>query len=891
MRFRHTITHDLQLPPFVTQWVTRVGNTAWTIDATPSVTVGALDESIIEAEFKILPGTYQIAYDITLSHNGILEVTFDKTNHSVTVGSGNTGSLAAGNHTGTINITVTDTSEGVQIGYADLSNNSNTIIINGIAILNTSHEISEPDGWKGAKIKLERDKEFFSLIEYYEGAAGGALIFYGDNGVEDGGINKIREIETNYGFDEIVEFSSEFDPDDTGIYNNLFAGLLDIPAKNEMKDNKMQVPVIRDDFWARFMARIDTPVSLSDLVDIDGNAVDPVEPITVNLTNQVIRRKYDGENREDRGVIDAFADNDYFQVDFDFDVLNEIDKKYNLPLTVNPERPANLFELEEAGIYTISIQSYVYFKDLTFGVAYVPANFGVDEYVNFFLQINDETPYEFSWEFIDFGGSEGINRFYLDIELSLKKGDLIRVYGRAEDPFTGLLSFFFWNSNEFYESNGYVSQMTITAQTTYPTTQAQGYLIHDLIHGVIARLGIGLDPFYSEFLGSTLTTTKQYDTDGCGWMYVILKGLQIRQYTLTEKPFFISFKEIWDGINPILNLGLGYEEIDSLQVIRIEEKEHFISSDGETSINFSNVREISSSYDKEFIFKKVTTGYKKWQSENASGIDDPQTKHVRATKLKTGEHLDIQSGFIAASLAVETTRRETKKKSADYKFDNDNFIIALNTDDVSPDVYRPELDENFNSVGNLFNSDTRYNLVLTPLRSLLRWIPYLNGCLQDYLQSVYKFTSGEGNYDMTSDYSCGSGQFCQAKSCDPRAENMDVDVNDDDFIDGYYFKPELYDIIVPMEWEEFELIRNNRKKDIGISQTDTDFHRFKIKMLEYDIVSAEATIKAWSKTKFNIQVVEGDPELNQCNLSNKNALLQENNDFILQQNGDLILLE
>src|SRR5690606_12171926 len=119
------------------------------------------------------------------------------------------------------------------------------------------------------------------------------------------------------------------------------------------------------------------------------------------------------------------------------------------------------------------------------------------------------------------------------------------------------------------------------------------------------------------------------------------------------------------------------------------------------------------------------------------------------TRFKgAGKDIPIRSGFIAASLTIETTRRTTIKKSSDYKYDNDTFIITINPEELSPESYNPELDENFDSVDNLLYSDSRYNLILTPLRNLLRWMDYLTIGLQSYLDSSIKFQSGEGNFDM-----------------------------------------------------------------------------------------------------------------------------------------------
>lgn len=727
--------------------------------------------------------------------------------------------------------------------------------------------ISEPDGWEGAKIKLERHHDFFSLIEYYEGAANSAFIFYGRNDAEgiDGGIEFIRQVETTYGFDANITFLVEYAPEDI-TFSTVFFGQLDIAQKTEMKDNRMQVPVIRDDFWAPFVNRYETPVNLSDLVDLDGNAVDPVEPITVNLTSQVIRKThYSFEPDKGSAVtIEIGAAELFIQFTPGEFELDEMEDFYHLTPFYNLERPVSSFDVAEEGTYVFDIQ-------WTLSAIFGAIENHVNNLTGIYLQVNEQDPIAFTLNDFTSSGKD-YTVFSLQTTLYLLAGDSVYIFAEAIDS-SQTITYGFWGTNGLV--NGPIDAPTydqprppamdaiptytrITADTKYPETQVEAYLIHDLIHGVLARIGLGTDPFYSEFFGGLLTTSKQYDADGCGWMYAIVKGLQLRQYTLAEKPFFISMKQIWEGINPILNLGLGYEVVDSVQVIRIEQKGHFI---GDTPpVNFSNVREISSSYDQDFIFKSITTGYKTGKPEDISGIDDPY-KQVRATRIKlSGKELNLESDFIASGLSIETTRRKTREKSADYKFDNNTFIISLNTDDLSPDVYLPELDENFASVTNLLNPETRYNLVLTPLRNLLRWANYLGGCLQSYLTSSYKFVSGEGNYDMTSDANLGS--CARAVIGDNLSESADISLASYNATFGYFFLPILYDILIPMEKEEFDLI--DRKQPIGISQTDSGHAEFHIKELEYEIIKGEAMIKAWPKVFFPINVVDQEITTPDC---------------------------
>lgn len=762
-----------------------------------------------------------------------------------------------------------------------------------------SQVIDEPAGWKDAKLRLERHNDFHSLIEHYDGGNDGGFMFYGDNGEINGGVDFIRDAELVYGLDvelnALVELSF-----DAQTYETIFTGQVDVSEKTELVDNKIEAPIIRDDFWSTFINRMDTPVSLSSLTDLDGNAVSAVTPIDMYLPSQKIVKKIISNLSYGTAIFQGdITLNGYIQFDFDNETLSEIDTKHHLYIAANPERPVSLIDVTEAGDYTFNIRIETSLIRETGGGIPACAGTRIRDVTSTFMEVliqkNDDTPLFFTKT--DFVTDSTVYSY--SGTLNLLAGDQIRIYGSINDvswkSASQAINLLVWgvdNSDVLIEDgqfsfNGVSCQLdsiilsnvnfgtassadtnptrfSVTANTVYPSTIAEGYLLHDAFYGVLQRIGLGNVPFYSEFLGSTLTNSKQYLSDGCGWRYAIIKGLQLRQYTLTEKPFFISFKQLWEGANPILNLGLSYTTILGVNTIQIEQKAEFYDT-GATSMDFSNVRDISAKYDHEYIFKTIKTGYKKWQSEDISGIDDPQTKKTYATRFKkVGKEISIESEFIAASLAIETTRRTTREKSADYKFDNDTFIIALNADDVSPDAYGPELRENFDSVSNLLNSDTRYNLTLTPLRNFLRWANFFNGGLYQYQTSSYKFVSAEGNYDMSSDYSCSSGLQCIAILCDPLSEKQDISLTTYFNTLGYLFIPIEFTITVPLEWGDYETIRNNPDKPIGISQTSIGHTSFYIKELSYEIVKGRATIKAWPRTPFSIEVIENTVSMLDC---------------------------
>lgn len=1275
--FRFTLSHEgsenepITLPDF-SLWSTRTGaDVEWTEGAIPEVTLpGSFPPTVSSSEyfnvdFSFIVGNiytitigYSVAYNSGNSNPRTVTLAILDNSFSVVFSEATAFPVTPGGDD-SISITFTADSSCKKVAIKVSSGSNVTISLESKsatefdpASLSSSLQITEPSGWIDAKLKLERHDDFHSLIEYFVGA----FVFYGRNGVDNGGIDYIRGLEQEFGCDVTILMAIELSVDSGKTYEELFNGQLDLSTISELFDNRAQIAIIREDFWSKFMLRKDTPVDLEAATDLDSLAiVDPVDPVNLYLPSQKIR--YNGEyNWLDSVTYPDQIDANGMQLDWEETVVDDI-KKFNLPrvpidigsIGTIATNLIGLFEAPYDGDFRI--RSKVTFGDL--GVTWTSGHLSVSVYLQKTNQPNVSEDLKFTNTQVIYG-AESVTEAVINKTMILKRGDQVAVYGHrllssneitffgtrrlqwkidvdvatdqnivlsGEQTIDGVLtsssrvlvrvqgapeengiyvtaagawsrasdadstpelinaavyvtagdsqinSAWRQDQDDFslgVNANNWVfiipsdertraypgglveNYLIIEADSTFKSTNAETFLIHDAAAAILKAYGLGEDnPFYSELLGSSLTNAREYEQDGCAWKYTLLKGLQARGYTLAQKPFFLSFDQWWKGANPILNLGLTYEEIggtstdveetilesvdtwdngagsepgtwdfgsfgypaisingsggpsgytvgdcitvgestyqfttliementggatpdiiftwaildagfneivtrdfiystygfhletftltppsggvyfalkainntpidtktvfvryatigvgeqiilndefdnssfwtnegagtlwvitggqltislaagtsrfftqeflgtvaghyvmitertltditfptDSLnlvfrfldeddnvvdstfdfgsanntspltyffttlvpitkveiiasinsgagidvaipffwlyaptgisdidvpqeKIIRVEEKEYFY--DRTPSLNISNVLDITRDYDNELIFNKIEIGYSQWQSEDISGIDDPQTKHTYATRFKKmGKPIQLHSEFIAASLALETTRRQTIEKSKDYKFDNNTFIVAINPDDVSPDSYRPELDENFSDINGLLNSETRYNTKITPARNLLRWVNFLGGALQSYLNSFYKFVSGEGNYDMSSKMiSEGTPDFdCLNESYDEQllSEKQDIQVTNE-----YLHLPLLYTININLSWEQYKLILAARRQAIGISQTESDHVPFFIKSLEYEICKSKCSIKAWPLTYFEI---------------------------------------
>ncbi len=89
------------------------------------------------------------------------------------------------------------------------------------------------------------------------------------------------------------------------------------------------------------------------------------------------------------------------------------------------------------------------------------------------------------------------------------------------------------------------------------------------------------------------------------------------------------------------------------------------------------------------------------------------------------------------------------------------------------------------------------------------------------------------------------------------------------------------------------LIRDNRKKAIGISQTDSNHVKFFIKDLEYSPVKGEVKITAWPVEFMNVEVIETTTNMLVCAPVDpcEDSFITEIGDEFVTEDEDCLILE
>lgn len=291
------------------------------------------------------------------------------------------------------------------------------------------------------------------------------------------------------------------------------------------------------------------------------------------------------------------------------------------------------------------------------------------------------------------------------------------------------------------------TEIFIKADSEFPATDAKLFLIHEAFNRTAEAITNDRMRVYSEYFGRTDSEPYAYAADGLGSLEALTKGLFIRRMDSDPaKPpvMGVSMKSLWEGVNPIHNIGMGIEpdpDRAGLQRLRIEPANHFYNDS--VIMRCTDVNKIDFEVSAKDIFSTFEFGFSKWEAEEFNGLDEILTKRIyRSVINSTQNPLSRISTFIASGYAIEVTRRQSTT-SKDWRYDNDVFIVCLKR--VDPDLL-VDLG-NITNAANIYDPASLYNYRISPVRNALRW---LKKVLASYAfntsDSKIVFTDGTGNY-------------------------------------------------------------------------------------------------------------------------------------------------
>lgn len=316
--------------------------------------------------------------------------------------------------------------------------------------------------------------------------------------------------------------------------------------------------------------------------------------------------------------------------------------------------------------------------------------------------------------------------FGIDTHLSiaLTTGQEVKVYVKADeqsilerDAYAYVLYFYI----KFQQEVASVPETDVKGKTLYNAFKKNLQLILD-----------EQDPFKSDYL-------QLYPIMIASGLN--LRGIYYSPWNPDQGNLAVSFDELYKAADYVLNLGYGFETIEGLEKLVIENYAYFFDSTATVLDISTRIKEldIESRVIAEILYSGYKYGFEKFVYETQNGFGEYNCQHERTNELNADNTLELISGIrgdmmgIIKQLLNPTT--STSSGSTDVEGDEDIFMTKV-IDKTT--YYLAETNEEISVVddSSLFG-DESLNLFMTPFRSFLRHGNKLTSGLWDWQKSMY----------------------------------------------------------------------------------------------------------------------------------------------------------
>lgn len=651
--------------------------------------------------------------------------------------------------------------------------------------------VDEPNGWEAITCKLTRDMQthgiFFDFtgnsLQFYNEAANILMLAYAANGVESK-----------------VMMTVDVQCDDDSVFQQFYYGKIVFSTYKEDCSDECSVTVTVEQMEAQmiFKNRMSSPVNLGGNKDFDNNTLPtyPALPFSLTLNAKSIlqtSKRYTSTLIEmtpqqqtithavARGVgLSGSKNNDsYICFSLDEYSLDEINS-YTAVLggggSFSDLTP--YFILSEYGTYQIDLNLQVEIRagakcdaDVLGALggggggynnlvvdAYLRVGSGADVLLGSWSVSSGSTIVApIDYQSGNYYGSVGVfaqsvggNLVYTGT-FSGNVGDNVFIYFKINQDgqyHMDLLSKhdIQWNQGLRIYNPSYCN---ISALTTFPDSSTYAFAINESLSRIAEAVTDGEICVKSDYFGRTDSLPYASSQDGPGGLEVITKGLLIRGIALGRNsnaiPIFTqTFNDIFAALNSIHCIGIGFEP-DPNRVgklwLRVEPLSYFYNNTVIlTCLNIMNVqRQVMSDQ----VYNTFKFGYNKYEAEQDTGLDEYMTeREYRNSISQVEKSLDKTCAFIGSGYALEVTRRKINTDTADWRYDNDTFIICCKRNSGNIVVEQGGISGDLNIV----DPPTVYNYRISPIRNAMRWFKVWAVGFQNLSQAIFNFTTAKGNY-------------------------------------------------------------------------------------------------------------------------------------------------
>lgn len=323
------------------------------------------------------------------------------------------------------------------------------------------------------------------------------------------------------------------------------------------------------------------------------------------------------------------------------------------------------------------------------------------------------------------------------------------------------------------------ARLQINEDSNFPATLTNGILAYDLLERLVEIITGNKNNFKSKYFGRK---ELGYEEDGPGAYIFFAHGHWIRLFEKGDdlyKPFATSFKDVLETLNVIENVDLGIERIGFKEYIVIEEKAYFYNNNvtirladkvGESYV-YNQVKNVKRKTDEDLYFGSIEIGSDKaGDYEEVFGLEETNTKANFTTPIENDNVYSKISKHRWDSYGPEIERRRNKNIKPTDDRGADLHIFLFDVKDLSKDVLELKTWHDVLEVEpiNMFNPESAYNFLWSPVQLVIKHGWYINGGLQEYPSDFIRFGSSKGK----------SKVVIQVKGKKEYAENGNIPISD-----------------------------------------------------------------------------------------------------------------
>lgn len=283
------------------------------------------------------------------------------------------------------------------------------------------------------------------------------------------------------------------------------------------------------------------------------------------------------------------------------------------------------------------------------------------------------------------------------------------------------------DDQRIYAADIYNCTISLRFNSVFPPSQDHKFLkVHDAFNRLTEIMTGSSDRFVSRMFGSQ---SQGYFKDGKYSGVGLINGFWIRKWPSGNdiyKSIVLSFKDLYESVDAVFNVGLGIEYVDGKQKIVVEDSRMFYQNKIGLRLTkqASNIsRETISS---DFI-SSIELGYDKGgEYSDALGVDEPNVRTRRITPIvKNKREFRKVSRIRADDIGFEQSRRQPFSLFPDNKLSEDEHVwfLDLKKETNNPNenwIQKVWQDRLRYAPTNLSYSETFRSFLFSPLRMLFR---------------------------------------------------------------------------------------------------------------------------------------------------------------------------